>query len=74
MKVTSDSTLLSAGEGVETARRLVRDDALGAEKMRLEVDGHVLRFEGLRSGNAMLFREDLGSSDKFVALDAYERD
>lgn len=73
MKVTSDSNLLPVCEGADTARRLVEEDALAASEMRLEIDGYVLRFKDLRSGNAMLFREDRSSGVTCVALDAYER-
>ena len=42
--------------------------------MSLDIGGRVLRFEGLRSGNAMLYREDPGAENPFIALDAYDRE
>ena len=73
VKLTSDSRLLPTGEGTETARRLVQYDSLGATELCLEIDAYVLRFEELRSGNAMLFREGRDSDARFVAIDAYDR-
>lgn len=74
VKVTSDSKTSVTDQGSDLARRLVVDDALGATTFRLEHEGYVLRFEELRTGTAMLFREEHDAGSRFVALDAYDRE
>jgi len=74
MKISSDSKLLPAGEGVGTARRLVDDDSLEATEMSLEFEIFSLRFKEPRSGYAMLFRTDRQTDETYVALDSYDRE
>ena len=74
MKISSDSKLLPAGEGVGTARRLVDDDSLEATEMSLEFENFSLRFKEPRSGYAMLFRTDRQTDETYVALDSYDRE
>ena len=73
LKVFSDSPQMPSGVGVESARRLVEDDSLGATELRLEVDDYVLRFKEPRCGTAMLFREGGDNGALFVAIDSYDQ-
>lgn len=73
MRVTTDLEPQPADAGLSLLDRVLDDEDLGANQFTLESDGLLVRFEGIHSGCAMLFREDVASGKRFVAIDAYDK-
>jgi hypothetical protein len=73
MRVTTDLNPQPADSGLTLLDRALDDENLGANQVTLESDGLLIRFEGIQSGSAMLFREDAVTGTRFVALDAYDK-
>jgi hypothetical protein len=74
MRITTDVDSISPGTSPEFVDRVLGDENLGASSITLEVNGLRIRFEGIHSGCAMLFREDSGAAKRLVALDAFDQD
>ncbi len=73
MRVTTDLNPQPADSGLTLLDRALDDENLGANQVTLESDGLLIRFEGIQSGSAMLFREDAVTGTRFIALDAYDK-
>jgi len=74
MHITTDVDSISPGSGPEFVDRILSDENLGASNLTLEANGLKIRFEGIHSGCAMLFREDSGGAKRLIALDAFDQD
>jgi len=74
MHITTDVDSISPGSSPEFVDRILGDENLGASNITLEVNGFRIRFEGIHSGCAMLFREDSGTAKRMIALDAFDQD
>ncbi len=73
MIIKSDAKSMPIVSGLKDVERLVSEHSLGATSITLELGETAIRFDGIHSGNAMLYREDSDSTIKFVAMDTFDQ-